>query len=325
LLDGILDLANAENGSSRLNPAPTDLRTLTQSALRVWQGHAAALGVTLTFDDADPDLAYEVVADRARFEQALVTLLSNALKASPPACGVAVRLAGARRRDALDILVEVRDAGPPIPPEDHDRVFEAFDQTARGRLAGDSGLGLAACAAAVALMGGEVGVAAASGTQEAGAVFWFTFQAEIVDQADPQPALERVVSEAPESLRVLAAEDNAANRQVLATLLAAAPVELVFAEDGVEAMAAWREGGFDLVLMDANMPRMDGVTALTEIRRAEPAGARTPIWMLTANVFEADIARYMASGADGVLRKPVEIAALFEVLEAAGRAADAAG
>lgn len=115
-------------------------------------------------------------------------------------------------------------------------------------------------------------------------------------------------------IRVLAAEDNAANREVLTVLLNAAPVELVLTEDGLQAVQAWREGAFDLILMDANMPIMDGVDALREIRGAETSGARIPIWMVTANVFDDDVARYMEAGADGVLPKPINVAALFEVL-----------
>jgi CheY-like chemotaxis protein len=146
-----------------------------------------------------------------------------------------------------------------------------------------------------------------------GAVFWFAFEAPVLAAPAAESATEASVA-AP--VRVLAAEDNPANRRVLAALLAASPVELVFAEDGAQALDAWRAEAFDLVLMDVNMPVLDGVAALARIRDLEASTARlhTPVWMLTANVFDDDVARYRADGADGVLRKPIDTVALFALL-----------
>ncbi|WP_296597641.1 response regulator [Phenylobacterium sp.] len=308
LLDGILDLAGA-GPDIQLKPAPLDLRGLVEAVVGVWRPHAASIGVDLAFKDADPGLEFGVVADAARLEQTLVTLVSGALKATSAGGRVSVRLAGAPRGEDLGVLVEVRDTGPPVPAEDRRASFEAFDQTARGRLVGDSGLGLSACAASLALMGGEVGVDDAPGG--AGAVFWFAFNAP--RHAFPAEGGETaVVGE--RTLRVLAAEDNDANRRVLAALLGGQAVDLTFAEDGAQAVAAWRAGGFDLLLMDANMPVMDGGLAVRAIRAAEPAGVRVPIWMVTANVSAEDIDGYLAAGADGVLRKPLDAAALFALL-----------
>jgi len=312
LLDGILDLAHADAGQAQLNLAPFDLRRMIGTTVGIWRGHALAMGVELAFDDADPNLAFGIVADGPRLEQTLVTLLSSALKATPSGGQVRVRLAGVAQGDTLGVIVEVQDTGPPVPPEDRPLAFASFDQTARGRLLGDSGLGLAACAANLALMKGEVGVADltdAPGGQ--GAVFWFAFHAPI--HAPPASAAEGAMPVGG-TVRVLAAEDNAANRRVLAALLNAAPVDLVFAEDGAQALRAWRSSAFDLILMDANMPVMSGVEALRDIRAAEAGDARVPVWMLTANVSDEDVARYREAGADGVLRKPLDAAALFAVL-----------
>uniref|UniRef100_UPI0025EAC2D5 response regulator n=1 Tax=uncultured Caulobacter sp. TaxID=158749 RepID=UPI0025EAC2D5 len=141
--------------------------------------------------------------------------------------------------------------------------------------------------------------------------FWFAFTAPIQRPA-PAP-LPREKGEAGE-IRVLAAEDNGANRRVLALALESAPVSLTFAEDGALALDLWRTGAFDLILMDVKMPVLGGRDAVREIRRAEPAGIRIPIWMLTANVFPEDVARYREDGADGVLRKPLDVAALYALL-----------
>ncbi|WP_332772637.1 response regulator [Phenylobacterium sp.] len=311
LLDGILDLAHLDAGEARLNLAPLDLRRLAQTVINVWSRHALAMGVDLAFEDADPDLDFGIVADAARLEQALVNLVSSALKATAAGGRVALRLSGVAQDATLGVIVEVRDAGPSIPPDEQARAFEAFETTERGRLAGDSGLGLAACAANLALMGGEIGIT--DPPDPPGAVFWFAFHAPRHTPASGDPAGDLQVAN---PIRVLAAEDNAANRQVLAALLNDAAVDLVFAEDGAQALDAWRSGAFDLILMDANMPVMDGVEALRRIRRGEADGARVPVWMLTANVADDDVARYHEAGADGVLRKPIDIGALFALLAA---------
>lgn len=310
LLDGILNLTRVEVGQDRLSPAPVDLRQLIQSVMRVWSDHARGIGVDFAFEDADPALPFFVEADAARVEQTLVVLVSNAMDAAPSHGRVTVRLAGVARSDRLSVLIEVADTGPTVPPEDRPRMFDAFDQTARGRLRGGNGMGLAICAQNLALMSGEIGVEDLGRAPE-GAVFWFAFDAPIHAPPTAPPADERRIAH---EIRVLAAEDNPANRNVLAALLASAPVSLAFAEDGAQALEAWRSQAFDLILMDVNMPVLDGREAVREIRRAEPAGARTPIWMLTANVFDDDIANYLADGADGVLGKPIDVSALFGLL-----------
>jgi len=322
LLDTVLDLTKVQAGQAALNPAAVDLRRLIRTVVRVWSAHAEAVGVLLSFDDADPGLAYGVLADEAKLEQTLVNLVSNGLKASPSGGAVTVRLAGMVKDRTLTALVEVRDSGAPVPPEDRPRMFDAFDQTERGKSLGGSGLGLSICAANLALMGGEIGVEDAPEDDgppgkgpRRGAVFWFAFEAPVLAAPAADAATEAPVAAA---IRVLSAEDNPANRRVLAALLAASPVELVFAEDGARAVDAWRAEAFDLVLMDVNMPVMDGVAAVARIRQLEAAATgsrpRTPIWMLTANVFDDDVARYRADGADGVLRKPIDTVALFALL-----------
>ena len=315
LLDGILDLTHVENGQARLNPVPVDLRRMLLGVMRVWSVHARGLGVDFRFEDADPALSFVVRADAARIEQTLVNLISNAMGAVASGGRVTVRLAGTPRGQDLGVLIEVGDTGPAVPLEERPRLFEAFDQTARGRQQGGSGLGLAICARNMALMGGEIGVDDPAGVMVAqkaagGAVLWFAFDAPVHSQPLAGADRPRHLTQ----IRLLVAEDNPANRKVVALLLQEAPVSLTFAEDGAQALDAWRTQPFDLILMDVNMPVLTGLEAVREIRRAEPPDQRTPIWMLTANVFDDDIARYMANGADGVLRKPIDVPALFNLL-----------
>ncbi|PZQ64154.1 MAG: hybrid sensor histidine kinase/response regulator [Phenylobacterium zucineum] len=307
LLDGILAAAE---GGERLEIAPLDLRRQVEGLIRVWREPARAMGVDLMFMDDDPDVAFEIVADGGKLERALVTLVANAIRATPAGGRVWVRLAGLRRGRTLGVLVEVRDGGAPMSLLDRSRAFEAFGETARGRQMCDSGLSLAACATSLSLMRGEVGVdAPGDGT---GAVFWFAFNAPV--HAPAQAAAPTGQCDVARRLRVLAAEDNPANRRVLAALLSHMPVDLVFAEDGAEAVEAWKAEPFDLVLMDANMPVMTGAEAVRTIRASAPPSVHPPIWMLTANVSEDDVLSYHAAGADGILRKPIDSSALFALL-----------
>ncbi|HEY3696606.1 MAG TPA: response regulator [Phenylobacterium sp.] len=117
------------------------------------------------------------------------------------------------------------------------------------------------------------------------------------------------------------AEDNAANRCVLKALLQPFDIEVRLADDGCEAVAAANASAFDVLLMDANMPRMDGVEALRRIRREAGPCVAAPIYMLTADVFDDDVRRYIEAGADGVLGKPIEISQVFDVLSAVARKA----
>jgi signal transduction histidine kinase/ActR/RegA family two-component response regulator len=313
LLEGMLNLVRDDVGQARLDPRPVDLRRMIHSVMRVWTVHARAIGVHFDFEDADPTLSFSILGDEARIEQTLVNLVANAMGAAAVEGRVTIRLAGVPKGESLGVLVEVSDTGPVVPAADRARMFEAFDQTARGGLQGGSGLGLKICAQNLALMGGEVGVDNLIGRDERpdGAVFWFAFDAPVHVAGD---AASIAAPGGTRQVRVLAAEDNPANRNVLAALLVAAPVSLVFAEDGAQALDAWRAQPFDLILMDVNMPALNGLDAVREIRRAEAPGARIPIWMLTANVFEDDISRYLEGGADGVLRKPIDVAVLFTLL-----------
>ena len=200
---------------------------------------------------------------------------------------------------------------------------KSFEQLEAGRAVGGAGLGLAICRVSVLALGGDLGVRAA---QPHGAVFWFGFTAEratvhavpLPVEIDLPPAPHRTASPpADDRPSILIAEDHPANRKLLALLLEPFDINLVFVENGKEALDALSEASFDLVLMDAMMPVMDGITALTAIRATEAAAGRPRalVHMLTANVFEDDVARYMEAGADGVLRKPIEIDDLHRVVQ----------
>jgi len=250
-----------------------------------------------------------VRSDRGRIEQTLVNLVSNAVKFTPPGAAITVRAmptdGGAR--------LEVLDGGPGVPEADRERIFRPFEQTQEGRSAGGAGLGLSICTGNARVIGGEIGC---DRDERGRSRFWFTC-ALSPSQGDADGSTETVEPvEVRPGLRILAAEDNLANRRVLQALLAPSEVDLTFAEDGAQAIEALRAGRFDCILMDANMPVMDGVEAVRQIRAEDLAGGAS-IHMLTANVFDEDVARYLAAGADGVLTKPIQLTELFRVLASA--------
>jgi len=321
LLDSMLDIGRIEAGKTLLVVAPFDLGEAVRTVIRIWTPHAEEQDVTLVADLDGLPASCGLVADGGKIEQVLINLISNALKFSPRGGRVIVRVgAEAAADETLAIRIAVEDQGPGIPLSDRDRIFQVFEQTDSGRALGGAGLGLAICVGNLALMDGQIEVGDAPG---GGAAFRIAFTA-------PACALSETVAnaavaeglDAARPLRVLAAEDNPGNRHVLEALLETLPVALTLVENGAEALAALEIDAFDLVLMDANMPVMDGLTALRVIRAA---ASTPPVWMLTANVFEEDVARYRAAGADGVLRKPIELAELFGVLaQAAARVDDEA-
>lgn len=311
LLDAMLDIGRIEAGRSTLSVAPFDLRESVETVVRIWGARAAEQGVTLVPELDGLPSPCGLVADGGKVEQVLINLVSNALKFSPRGGRVTIRVSAAAESGGADMTVRmaVSDQGPGVSPADRERIFRVFEQTEAGRALGGAGLGLAICAGNLALMGGGIEVDEAAG---GGALFRATFQA-------PACALLSGVADEAEAaglddarpLRVLAAEDNAGNRHVLRALLEPLPVALTVVEDGRQALAALAAQPFDIVLMDANMPVMDGLAALRALRAD---GVSIPVWMLTANVYDEDVARYRAAGADGVVRKPIALEELFAAL-----------
>ena len=232
------------------------------------------------------------------------------------------------------IRLEVSDQGPGVSISDRERIFQPFEQTAAGREAGGAGLGLSICAGHAALLGGSIGV---DGGPSGGSRFFMEFPAEFAASVAPKDA-GPIIDIAPEpaffvpapvasmtapagdpSPRcwVLAAEDHPANRLVLQALLEPTGLAVTFVENGREAVEAVSGGAYDLVLMDVQMPVLDGVGALQAIRALPGTLARTPVHMVTANVFEEDVRRYLQAGADGVLKKPIDVRELFALVERA--------
>ena len=226
------------------------------------------------------------------------------------------------------IAVKIRDTGIGIPESKREQIFRDFEQAdaSTTRQYGGTGLGLAISKRLVELMGGEIGV---TSTEGEGSTFFFTVKLEIPSDAmvsalqiadHQQRADQQNVSlgeEPTETLRVLLAEDNAVNQKLAVALLDRQGHEVTVAANGREAVDKWQDGDFDLVLMDLQMPEMDGFEATAEIRRREallPGNRRTFIIAVTARARRSDRQNCLDAGMDDYMAKPIRIANFAEVL-----------
>jgi CheY-like chemotaxis protein len=271
--------------------------------------------------DVDPAAAGWWEGDADRLRQIVGNLLSNAVKFTPHG-SVAAKVDIEPASGALRLMV--RDSGVGIAPEKMPALFEKFTQADNSatRRFGGTGLGLAICRELTQMMGGSINVESREGH---GSTFVLELPLRRCEAARAEP-VDTVRAER-EGLRLLAAEDNATNQQVLAAVMESLGIDIDIVVDGKQAVEAWRSYDYDLILMDIQMPVMDGIAASREIRAAEHAAgrSRTPIIALTANALTHQIEEYMAAGMDGHVAKPIEIAKLYEAISIALNAAATGG
>jgi PAS domain S-box-containing protein len=322
ILNDVLDLSKIEAGKLELEEGRFDISELAEGALAAFMAVAEHKG--LGFDlRVEAKAAGVYRGDSTRVRQILYNLISNALKFTE-AGEVRVTIG----HDQGDLTIEVRDSGIGIAPDRLASLFQKFEQAdaSTTRRFGGTGLGLAICRELAQLMGGDIEVASVVG---AGASF--TVRLPLVRMAEGLAKPLHVAAAAgprPDAhaatLRVLAAEDNTVNQLVLKTLLQQAGLDLVLVSDGAAAVAAWEADEWDVILMDVQMPEMDGPTATRTIRarEAETGRVRTPIVALTANAMSHQVAEYMEAGMDGFVSKPIEVSRLFAAIEAALAPAD---
>jgi signal transduction histidine kinase/CheY-like chemotaxis protein len=323
----VLDLAAVEAGKLRLTHAPLSLRTLVEGCASLVRPQAAQKGIALRAELA-PDAPGAVRGDETRLRQIVLNLLSNAVKFTPT--GGEVRLRALRTAPAGVLRCEVSDTGPGIPAERRAMLFRDFTrlEPSPGQEFGSAGLGLAISAALVKAMGGRIGCDA--GPDGRGSLFWVELPLEeIAEPRPPDEASNRLpVALTGDALagpcrRVLVVDDVAANRLVARVLLEGAGHRVDLAADGAEAIDAVQRESFDLVLMDVQMPGMDGLEATRRIRALEAACRRVPIIALTADALREQIEECLAAGMDGHLAKPLDRAALLAAVSRAKAAAAA--
>jgi len=319
VVNDVLDFSKLESGSFELDPQPCDPMAVALSAAMLVEPQAKARGLTLEVVNAGDNKT--LMADGPRVRQVLLNLLSNALKFTPDG-GVTVQVeqspapeedapAGSRR-----LRIAVSDTGIGISEDKLEAVFERFNQAdvSVSRRFGGTGLGLAICKRIVGQMGGWIGV---ESRQDEGSTFWFELDLPVATPADAAPVAEEDAAALERPLRLLLVEDVDVNRELVRVMLEPFDIDIEMAENGVEAIEAFMRSDYDLVLMDVQMPIMDGLTAATRIRELEgAAGVRLPIIAMTANVLPEQVARCLEAGMDGHLGKPISPAALLEIIAA---------
>jgi CheY-like chemotaxis protein len=319
VLNDVLDLSKIEAGKLTLVYEPFELEAVIHPVVESFSVMAQGKGLDFKVEvDAAASGWWEGDADRLR--QVIGNLLSNAVKFTPHGA-VAARL---DVKDGGALRLTVRDTGVGIPAEKLPALFEKFTQADNSatRRFGGTGLGLAICRELTQMMGGSIGVESVEGQGS-------TFVVELPlarAEATVGPVVETARAEEG-ALRLLAAEDNATNQQVLAAVMESLGIDIHIVEDGEQAVEAWRACAYDLVLMDIQMPVMDGIAAARAIRAAERERglARTPIIALTANALSHQVEEYLAAGMDGHVAKPIEIAKLYEAISAVLNAAATGG
>jgi len=319
ILNDVLDLSKVEAGRLELEEIAFDLEATVRGAQETFAPQAAAKGLAFRLH-LDPGAAGVYLGDPTRVRQVLYNLLSNAVKFTEAG---EVSLTVTHGAGAL--VLTVADSGIGIAPADLARLFSRFQQvdSSTTRRYGGSGLGLSICRELAELMGGSVTVESNPGS---GSRFIVTLPLtrvadRVAEARVTGDTLEAGLAESEATLRVLAAEDNPVNQLVLTTLLAQVGIAPDVVGDGQAAVDAWRTGDWDLILMDVQMPVLDGVEAVRAIRAAEAAEgrARTPILALTANAMQHQVAEYLAVGFDGHVAKPVDAGRLYQAIAEAVR------
>ena len=309
ILNDVLDLSKIEAGKLELEQLEFELAEVARGAYSAFTALANKKGLSFALDIEDARGRY--MGDPTRLRQILYNLISNALKFTEQG---EIRVTALREGDMLQL--SVRDTGVGIPPESLSKLFAKFDQldSSTTRRFGGTGLGLAICRELAELMGGEISVISDLGL---GSTFILRAPLPWAGEEEAVGTVAETMNVQPEiALRVLAAEDNAVNQLVLKTLLHQMGVDPTVVENGKEAVAAWEEGDWDVILMDIQMPVMDGLTATAAIRNleADTGRPRTPIVALTANAMSHQVEQYIIAGMDGHVAKPIQAAELFAAL-----------
>ncbi len=334
IINDILDFSKIEAGKLELESIGFDLRKELALVLKMLGLRADQKGLRLTCD-VDPTIPQTFVGDPIRVGQVLVNLVGNAIKFTEQgAVSIEVRPEGTSNLDSLVLRFTIRDTGIGISPAQQAAIFEVFQQ-ADGSIArrfGGTGLGLTISRQLVTMMGGTMWLQSQPGS---GTTFYFCVRlglsTEVHDRASTNGSIRSLhPAEAPAEpavqcrpLQILLAEDNQVNQRIVVHILEKSGHAVTVVGDGREAVAAAGRQAFDVILMDVQMPEIDGFQATALIREREKhTGGHTPIIALTANAMRGDREKCLALGMDGYLSKPVNFNELRETVRVLASQAD---
>lgn len=316
VINDILDFSKIEAGKMLLENNAFNLKDITNSVIKLFENKAKEKNIQLIFNIND-DCPLELTGDSLRIKQVLQNLISNAIKFTNHGT-VEVKMSGSKTsKNFANLMVNVIDSGIGIDQDSQDKLFSDFTQvdSSTTRKFGGTGLGLAICKQLVTLMQGEVGVYSEAGK---GATFWFSLNIDINNTDRPIAKSNDTLSIKPITGEVLLVEDNAVNQIVAKAILEKFGLTPDIAVDGQEAIHQLEKQPYDLILMDCQMPVLDGFEATQKIREIEKENnlsQHVPIVALTANAHSKDKDRCFDVGMDDYLSKPIVKEDLYRILE----------
>lgn len=319
IINDILDFSKIEAGRMVLETLPFTPTVLVEEVVSIMAPAAHSKGLTVR-TELSSSLPHSVAGDPLRLRQILLNLVGNAIKFT--ACGeVVIRAMRLKKGEGQSawLRFEVQDTGVGIPPEKQAGIFDAFTQADSSvtRQYGGTGLGLAICKRLVELMGGQIGVYSQPGQ---GSCFWFEVPLPVIQENAPeettaQPSGSALNSHELDGVRVLLVEDNPVNQKVAIRMLQKLGCVVELAENGQQALEKLERASYDIVLMDMQMPVMDGLTATRLLRqREQQTGHHQVVIALTANAMQTDRELCLEAGMDDYLSKPLTLDALQVML-----------
>ncbi len=318
IINDILDFSKIEAGKMTFEKVPFDLRETVKHSVELLAPRAQAKGIALNCS-LPPDVQTQLVGDPSRLRQILLNLLSNAVKFTEQGeVSLEIKQLDETSED-VNLTFSVRDTGIGISEENQKKLFQSFNQAdaSTTRRFGGTGLGLAICRKLVELMNGTLALTSSPGQ---GSTFSFTLRYARQNSpapAAPMPAAAAAPSKLASGLRILLAEDNPVNQMVALKQLMKLGCVADIAKNGLEAVEAWQKGKYQAILMDCEMPELDGYEAARKIRELETAQNLSPVRIIamTAHAMQGDSDRCLAAGMNDYMAKPVDAKTLKEALE----------
>jgi signal transduction histidine kinase/ligand-binding sensor domain-containing protein/CheY-like chemotaxis protein len=320
IINDILDFSKVEAGKMVLDVGPLELSETLAEAMKTMTVSAQKKGLSLTWA-VGAGVPSRVLGDSLRLRQIVINLTSNAIKFTQQgSVHLAVGVDPSRDEREVTLHFQVRDTGIGISADEQSRLFQPFEQADRSttRKYGGTGLGLAISAHLVELMGGRIWIESTPGK---GSVFHFTARCQV---SEPIPTSELPAAPANREhddcpKRILIAEDNVVNQKIAILVVEKMGHRVTIASNGSEAVQKWRTGSYDLILMDLQMPELDGLEATRLIRAEEAAtGSHTPIVAMTAHAMDSDREQCLAAGMDDYISKPISRDSLQRAIQHAG-------